>query len=149
MDYGFLTVKWWWEATCCPCSGILKSTCNIVSILIIYILGHISVLCSFLFLDLLRSCATWMMTDKYRKNYTDHKCDEFGYFHLKDWIWPYLLIMMIDFFYQERYLLITKSIWCVLIGDKISLICFLFLRWYPSLYDHTIMSDWVYSNAWF
>jgi hypothetical protein len=98
-----------------PCSGILKSTCNTVSILIIYILGHISVLCSFLILDLLRFCATWMMTDKYRGTLicTDHKCNEFGYFDLKDWIWPYLLIMTIDFFIQERYIYLLQNVFNV------------------------------------
>jgi hypothetical protein len=132
-----------------PCSGILKSTCNTVSILIIYILGHISVLCSFLILDLLRFCATWMMTDKYRGTLicTDHKCNEFGYFDLKDWIWPYLLIMTIDFFYSRKiYLLVTKCIWCVVYWSVIKfLLVALFLRWYPSLYDRTLMSYWVYT----
>jgi hypothetical protein len=132
-----------------PCSGNLKSTCNTVSILIIYILGHISVLCSFLSLDLLRSCATWMMTDKYRGTLicTDHKCDEFGYFDLKDWIWPYLLIYDNWFFYSRKiYLLVTKCIWCVVYWSVIKfLLVALFLRWYPSLYDRTLMSYWVYT----
>jgi hypothetical protein len=52
-----------------------------------------------------------MMTDKYTGTLcTYHKCDEFGYFDLKDLIRPCLLIMKIDFFNQERYLLITKCI---------------------------------------
>jgi hypothetical protein len=55
------------------------------------------------------------MTDKYRGTLicTDHKCDEFGYFDLKDWIWPYLLIMTIDFFIQERYIYLLQNVFDV------------------------------------
>jgi len=47
----FLLVEWWWEATCCLGSFILKSTCNSVSILIILSTWHffLCVACIFIF----------------------------------------------------------------------------------------------------